>query len=156
MKKNVPVQEKGEQETENLQEQENSVEEMIQEPEDGTESEDQEPEGGSDGEDREPEDSTEGETQEPEDAPKDLIAIYPILYHSHQYKIGNTLPANDPEMVKAWLDAGTAKWEMLDENKVKVRPGTALPGLPGRATYSKAGSGDDLAGRIPERGSGKK
>lgn len=37
-----------------------------------------------------------------------LIAIYPILYRSHQYEIGEELPADDSEMVQAWLDAKTA------------------------------------------------
>nr|DAX49680.1 MAG TPA: hypothetical protein [Caudoviricetes sp.] len=40
-----------------------------------------------------------------------LIAKYPILYLSKQYDIGEELVANNPEMVKAWLDAGTAEWK---------------------------------------------
>ena len=40
-----------------------------------------------------------------------LIALYPILYHSTQYKVGEELPANNPEMLEAWIKAGTAGWE---------------------------------------------
>ncbi|MBY6931036.1 hypothetical protein [Clostridium botulinum] len=39
-----------------------------------------------------------------------LVATYPILFESHQYKIGEELPASNHDMVKTWLDAGTAKW----------------------------------------------
>lgn len=39
-----------------------------------------------------------------------LIAVYPILYHARQYRVGETLPTNDADMVAAWLEAGTAKW----------------------------------------------
>lgn len=42
---------------------------------------------------------------------KKLIAIYPILYRAHQYKVGDELPTQDAEMVKAWLEAHTAEWE---------------------------------------------
>lgn len=48
-----------------------------------------------------------------------LVATYPILFESHQYKIGEELPASNHDMVKTWLDAGTAKWydnEQLVEN----------------------------------------
>lgn len=40
-----------------------------------------------------------------------LIALYPILFESHQYKVGDVLPASNEGMVEAWLKAGTAKWE---------------------------------------------
>lgn len=42
---------------------------------------------------------------------KKLIATYPILYLSKFYDIGAQLPANDPTMVQAWLDAETAVWK---------------------------------------------
>ncbi|NFH90879.1 hypothetical protein FDA33_11830 [Clostridium botulinum] len=41
---------------------------------------------------------------------KKLVATYPILFESHQYKIGEELPASNHDMVKTWLYAGTAKW----------------------------------------------
>jgi hypothetical protein len=40
-----------------------------------------------------------------------IIATHPILYLSKQYKVGDELPANDHEMVEAWLKAKTAKKE---------------------------------------------
>ena len=40
----------------------------------------------------------------------ELVATYPILYRSHQYEVGDSLPADDESMVQAWLDAGTAVW----------------------------------------------
>ena len=70
-----------------------------------------------DGEDQEqPEDgSPDGENQEqPEHVSQILTATYPILYLSHQYKIGDELPTNDPEMIKAWLAAKTAVWMPTD------------------------------------------
>ncbi|MEG0369958.1 MAG: hypothetical protein RR593_08155 [Hungatella sp.] len=39
-----------------------------------------------------------------------LLAAHSILYLSRQYGVGERLPANDPDMVKAWLDAETAIW----------------------------------------------
>lgn len=81
--------------------------------------------------------------------PKELIAVYPILYLSHQYKVGDRLPANDPDMVQAWLDAGTAAWRSAAVVRPKARPVTAEPGLPGQAACSGAGDGDNLAGKIP-------
>ena len=43
-------------------------------------------------------------------AGKILTAVYPILYLSRQYKVGEALPANDPAMAEAWIAAGTAVW----------------------------------------------
>ena len=182
MKKNASVQDKEKRASEELQEMKNNMDETIQEPEDNMDGEDQEPESNIDSEgqnpedgDQEPEDNMDGEDQEPEsnidsegqnpedgdqepeeqepeDTPKVLMAVYPILYHSHQYKIGDTLPANDPEMVKAWLDAGTAAWQTLGGESLQARFETAIPGLPGRT----AGYGEGLVGRIPENGSRRK
>ena len=76
-----------------------------------------------------------GEVSEPE-LPKILTALYPILYLSHQYKVGEELPANDPGMVEAWTAAGTAAWLPIREPAVKAKPQTAEPGLPGQAAVS--------------------
>ncbi len=153
MKKNASVQDKEKRASEELQEMKNNMDETIQEPEDNMDGEDQEPESNIDSEGQNPEDGDqEPEEQEPEDTPKVLMAVYPILYHSHQYKIGDTLPANDPEMVKAWLDAGTAAWQTLGGESLQARFETAIPGLPGRT----AGYGEGLVGRIPENGSRRK
>lgn len=93
----------------------------------------------------------EEEIVEEEEAPKKLVAIYPILYQSHQYKVGETLPANNPVMVEAWLEAGTAKW-ITDEtnNKAKAQPRTAEPGQPGEAVASESEDGDNLVGKVPK------
>lgn len=65
-----------------------------------------------------------------------LVATYPILYLSHQYKVGDTLPANNPDMVEAWIAAGTAVWiddEKQGISKVKAGAQTAETGLAGTA-----------------------
>lgn len=41
---------------------------------------------------------------------KIFVALYPILYHSHIYEVGDTLPTNDAEMMAAWIESGTAEW----------------------------------------------
>ena len=51
---------------------------------------------------------------------KKLIATYPILYESKQYKIGEPLPANNHDMTKAWLKAETAEWKNVDENEIDL------------------------------------
>lgn len=92
-----------------------------------------------------------------------LIAKYPILYLSKQYDIGEELVANNPEMVKAWLDAGTAEW-VEDEESVsdgitdekseeELPPATATPvvaeaGLAGDAVGSE--TDENLVGKIPK------
>ena len=92
-----------------------------------------------------------------------LIAKYPILYLSKQYDIGEELVANNPEMVKAWLDAGTAEW-VEDEESVsdgttdekseeKLPPATATPvvaeaGLAGDAVGAE--TDENLVGKIPK------
>ena len=40
-----------------------------------------------------------------------LVAKRPILYRSKMYKIGDQLPADNKEMVKAWLEAESAEWK---------------------------------------------
>lgn len=76
-----------------------------------------------------------------------LIAIYPILYRSHQYEIGEELPADDSEMVQAWLDAKTAVWQD-DTSQVKAKPVTAQAGLAGQSPNGEAD--ENLVGRIPK------
>lgn len=39
-----------------------------------------------------------------------LYAKTDILYESHQYNMGDELPADKPDMVEAWLRAETAEW----------------------------------------------
>lgn len=40
-----------------------------------------------------------------------LKATRPILFRSLQFRKGDTLPADNEAMVKAWLDAGSAIWD---------------------------------------------
>ena len=92
----------------------------------------------------------EPEIQEDEEEKKVCIAQAYILYNSTQYKPGDVLPANDPEMLAAWLEAGTAKW--LDEtvvNSMKAQSVTALAGMYGTAVSSDSENGEELVGRVP-------
>lgn len=89
-----------------------------------------------------------------------LVALYPILYHSHQYKVGEELPANDASMVAAWLEAGTAKWvdgeDSDSEKAAKAVPKTAEPGRTGQASTGTETDGDDLVGKVPKTKQRKK
>ncbi len=78
-----------------------------------------------------------------------LIAIYPILYQSHQYDVGDELPANDQDMVNAWLEAGTAKWQEEQELSAKAKSVTAQSGLTGTVIGSEI-DGNDLVGVVPK------
>ena len=85
-----------------------------------------------------------------------LIAVNPILYLSRQYKVGDEIPASDPVMVQAWLEAGSAVWESGEAPKKKpaANPVTADPGLPGEAAASE--SKDNLVGKVPKTSARKK
>ena len=72
----------------------------------------------------------------------ELVATYPILYRSHQYEVGDSLPADDESMVQAWLDAGTAVWSEGKQEKAKATPATATAGL--------AGESKNVVGRVPK------
>lgn len=99
----------------------------------------------------------EGTTENPEDVAgeeeiedsgsKELVAVYPILFLSHQYNVGDALPANYPDMVDAWLKAGTAVWKTEQASAAKAKPATAEPGLAGEAVSSE--SAENLAGKVP-------
>lgn len=102
------------------------------------------------GERQEPEEDTGSGNPQPEDVPMRLIAVYPILYLSQQYKVGDVLPANDIRMVEAWLGAGTAVWMAAAGKKPKAKPRTAESGLPGLAVFSEAQEGGNLAGKVPQ------
>lgn len=88
---------------------------------------------------------------------KTLVAAYPILYHTHQYAIGDELPVNDVAMVEAWIEAGTAVWSDGEEEEKppKAVPKTAEPGLPGKAVSSET-DGEDLVGKVPKTPARKK
>lgn len=88
-----------------------------------------------------------------------LIAIYPILHRCHQYNIGDELPADDWEMVQAWLKAKTAKWQEEELNDIEANqkkeeqpqvtavPETAIAGMEGISTTGDYGG---MVGRVPE------
>ena len=93
---------------------------------------------------------TEPEIPEDEEEKKVCIAQTYILYNSTQYKPGDELPANDPEMLAAWLEAGTAKWvDETDVRTMKAQAATALAGMYGTAVSSDSGDEEDLVGRVP-------
>lgn len=77
-----------------------------------------------------------------------LVAKAYILYNSRQYKPGEYLPANNPDMVAAWLGAGTAVWNCEQISPVKASPVAAVPGLAGAVSGAVPMSG--LVGRVPE------
>lgn len=90
-----------------------------------------------------------GEAEETGEDPKVLTATYPILYLSRQYKPGEELPANNPDMVSAWIDAGTAAWMCAGKESPRAKPRTAEPGLPGLAAQAGSQDGGSLAGKVP-------
>lgn len=87
-----------------------------------------------------------------------LVAQTHILHLSHQYKPGDILPANYPDMVEAWIEAGTAAW--VDEEELKPKPkaslAAAISGLVGRAVSSESDGEADLVGRVPQTEARKK
>ncbi|MFR4350570.1 MAG: hypothetical protein ACLT3H_02755 [Roseburia sp.] len=50
---------------------------------------------------------------------KYLIAVLPILFESHQYEAGDSLPAHNHEMLELWIKAGSAKWVKRSSGEVK-------------------------------------
>lgn len=85
-----------------------------------------------------------------------LVAVYPILFESHQYKPGDVLPTHNLDMNDAWLAAGTAVWKTEDGKAAKAVPASAQAGLAGTAVPA---STEDLVGRVPNsgaKGKGKK
>lgn len=103
---------------------------------------------------------TEGEgqqTTDPEETVSVLIAQTYILYNSKHYKPGDVLPANDPDMLLAWIDAGTAAWVDAKElEREKAIPVTAVAGIYGSSTSSDSDNGENLVGRVPANSSRNK
>ena len=79
-----------------------------------------------------------------------LIAVFPILFESRNYKPGDELPTHNSRLVEAWLSNGAAVWkEDGGQGKpAKAKAATAPGGLPGDA-YPSAGLGQDLVGKPP-------
>lgn len=85
----------------------------------------------------------------------ELVATYPILYRSHQYEIGESLPADDAKMVHAWLDAGTAVWQDKEQVKLaKAIPAAAEAGMAGQSPNGE--TAENLVGKVPETGRRRK
>lgn len=86
-----------------------------------------------------------------------LKALRPVLYLAHQYDMGDELPVNNPDMVDAWLEAGSAEWRAegipIESSAPKAIPAAALAGQPG---ISDRGTEGDLTWRIPETPERKK
>ena len=89
----------------------------------------------------------EDDSEEESGEAKDLIALRPILYLSRQYKVGDKLPANNPNMVQAWIDAKSAAWVSGRKELQVAKPVTAEPGLSGRAFASETDT--NLVGKVP-------
>lgn len=78
-----------------------------------------------------------------------LIATHPILYQSTQYEVGQSLPAYDPDMVQAWLDAGTAVWKEDEQQAgAKAKPAAATAGLAGESKNGE--TAENVVGRVPK------
>ena len=78
-----------------------------------------------------------------------LIAVYPILYRSRQYWVGEELPADDAGMVQAWIEAGTAAWVEPDTQKPpKAKPAAAEAGLAGESQNGE--TDENLGGKGPK------
>lgn len=80
-----------------------------------------------------------------------LMAIRPVLYRSHQYEAGDTLPADNEATVAAWIECGSAVWnddEAQTEAKApKAKLATAKPGISGK---SSDGDPNALVGQVPD------
>lgn len=79
-----------------------------------------------------------------------LIATHAILYQSTQYAVGQSLPTNNPGMVEAWLEAGTAVWQEETEKATpaKAKPATAEPGLAGDSKNGE--TAENVVGKVPK------
>lgn len=86
-----------------------------------------------------------------------LIAVRPVLYLAHQYAAGDELPVNNPGMVEAWIEAGSAQWQTEEPDTYSTAP-TAVPAAApaGRPGISDSGIDGELIGRIPETPERKK
>lgn len=92
-----------------------------------------------------------------------IIALAPILYRGRDYRIGDSLPEDDPEMVNAWIEAGSAA-ESADAileiimrraksgSKQKAKQAAAKAGRAGKVDAGASDLfGEDLTGIVPRR-----
>ena len=81
-----------------------------------------------------------------------LIALNPVLLDNTQYNPGDTLPANNPDLVAAWIECGSAEYredEEPENPKPKAKRKSAKAGRTGIAQPS-SGPENDLVGQIPD------
>lgn len=79
----------------------------------------------------------------------DLIALDFIQVGFHRFRPGDILPSDNPALVSAWAESGSAIWRDGDPPAwVPAKRAAAEPGLPGIAVGGEL-TGDDLAGKIP-------
>ena len=82
-----------------------------------------------------------------------LIALRPVLLDNTQYNPGDTLPANNPDLVTAWIDCGSAQYrdeaEPEETPKPKAKRVSAKAGRTGIAQPSR-GPENDLVGQVPD------
>jgi hypothetical protein len=83
-----------------------------------------------------------------------LIASYPILYRAKQYRVGESLPTDDPEMTEAWIEAGTAVWSDGKKAAVKAVPAAAEAAVEGNAINAE--TAENLVGKVPKTATRKK
>ena len=78
-----------------------------------------------------------------------LKAKRPILHGCTQYRVGDTLPANDTDLVNAWLNNGVAYWEEVEPKApMKAAPAAAQAGRDGK---SSDGDREAMVGRAPAK-----
>lgn len=102
-------------------------------------------------------DTTTPEDEKTED--KKLVATRLILYRSRLYDAEDELPADDTEMVEAWLKYGSAKWVSKEPEAVmpKAEMKSAEPGLLGKTENGeKDVDGNNLVGKVPKTAQRKK
>lgn len=81
-----------------------------------------------------------------------LTAKRPILYRSKMYKIGDQLPADNKEMVKAWLEAESAEWkdETTDASETAEPEADAPDGENPEEEETEEESAEESSGENPE------
>ena len=85
-----------------------------------------------------------------------LTALRPILLDNTQYERGDALPANNPDLVAAWIECGSAEYREEPEpdaqpepEKPKAKRASAKAGRTGIAQPS-SGPENDLVGQVPD------
>ena len=82
-----------------------------------------------------------------------LTALRPILLDNTQYERGDALPANNPDLVEAWIECGSAEYredgEPAGPEKPKAKRRSAKAGRTGIAQPS-SGPENDLVGQVPD------